>query len=154
MKNKRYFPMFVDLENKPVVVAGGGKIATRRVKTLLKFTRQIHVVAPELTPELTELGELGQIRVSRRACKRDDLAHAYMVLAATSDRKVDDDIYRICREEGIYVNIASDREKCDFHFPGVVIQEEMTIGINASGLDHQKARKVREEIEKCLRDVQ
>ena len=77
-----------------------------------------------------------------------------MVLAATSDRKVDDDIYRICKEEGIYVNIASDREKCDFHFPGVVIQEEMTIGINASGLDHQKARKVREEIEKCLRDVQ
>lgn len=153
MKNKRYFPLFVDLENKPVVVVGGGKIATRRVKTLLKFTRQIHVIAPECTPELAELGELGQIRLSRRYCRREDLAYAYMVLSATSDRKVDDDIYRICKEEGIYVNIASDKEKCDFHFPGVITQDEMTIGINASGLDHHKARLVREAIEKCLEDV-
>lgn len=72
MKNKRYFPLFVDLSDKPVVVVGGGKIATRRVKTLLQFTRQIHVVAPDLTAELTKLGETGYIEISQRPCKRSN----------------------------------------------------------------------------------
>lgn len=152
MKTKKYFPLFVDLEKKPVVVIGGGRIATRRVKTLLQFTREIRVVAPEISPELLELGRLGYIEVFKRPCKRSDFQNVYMVLAATSDRKVDDDIYRICKEEGIYVNIASDKEKCDFHFPGIVSLEEMTIGVNASGLDHAKARRVRMEIEKCLKE--
>lgn len=153
MKNKRYFPLFVDLSDKPVVVVGGGKIATRRVKTLLQFTRQIHVVAPDLTAELTKLGETGYIEISQRPCKRSDLTDAYMVLAATSDRKVEDDVYRICKEEGIYVNIASDREKCDFHFPGIVTNEEITIGVNASGLNHGKAKRIREEIDRCIQEL-
>ena len=153
MKNKRYFPLFVDLENKPVAVIGGGRIATRRVKTLAQFTRQIHVVAPEVSKELQEMAAAGQIRISARRCRREDLADAYMVLAATNDRKVNDDIFRICREEGIYVNVASDREKCDFHFPGIVTDGEVTIGINASGVDHVRARMVREEIEKSLKEV-
>lgn len=152
MKTKKYFPLFVDLEHKPVVVVGGGRVATRRVKTLLNFTRDIHVVAPEMTHELLELGKAGYIKTSLRPCKRTDLRDAYMVLAATNDGKVDDDVYRICKEEGIYVNIAGDKEKCDFHFPGIVTFEEMTIGINASGVDHAKARRVREEIEKTLKE--
>lgn len=76
-----------------------------------------------------------------------------MVLAATSDRKVEDDVYRICKEEGIYVNIASDREKCDFHFPGIVTNEEITIGVNASGLNHGKAKRIREEIDRCIQEL-
>ncbi len=46
MKTKRFFPMFVDLSDKKIVVVGGGNIATRRVKTLLQFTRNITAVAP------------------------------------------------------------------------------------------------------------
>ena len=47
MKNKPYFPMFIDLSDKNIVVVGGGNIATRRVKTLLSFTRNIRVIAPK-----------------------------------------------------------------------------------------------------------
>ena len=49
MKNKRFFPMFVDLSDKKIVVVGGGNIATRRIKTLLQFTRNITAVAPKTT---------------------------------------------------------------------------------------------------------
>ena len=45
MKNKRYFPLYVDLSDKNIVVVGGGTIATRRVKALLLFTRNITVIA-------------------------------------------------------------------------------------------------------------
>ena len=137
MKNKPYFPMFIDLSDKNIVVAGGGNIATRRVKTLLKFTRNITVVATKVTQELMD----------------SDFASAYMVIAATNDWKLNDEIHRVCREEGIYVNVASDRESCDFYFPGIYMRDEMVVGVTASGLDHKKAKRVREEIQKALEKV-
>lgn len=59
MKNKRYFPMFIDLSDKKIVVVGGGNIATRRIRTLLQFTRNITAIAPKSTMELQELGKTG-----------------------------------------------------------------------------------------------
>lgn len=150
MKIKNYFPMFIDLSDKYIVVVGGGKIATRRVKTLYQFTRNILVVSPKLTRELQDMVKAGQIRWINRKCRRSDLSMAYMVLAVTDDAGVNDDIYRICKEEGIYVNVASDKDKCDFHFPGIVKYDEVVIGVNAGGADHKKVKKVRMEIEEHL----
>jgi precorrin-2 dehydrogenase/sirohydrochlorin ferrochelatase len=152
MKNKRYFPLFVDLSDKNVVVVGGGEIATRRIKTLLYFTRNVTVVAPKMTRELTEMGKAGQVQAIFRPVKRSDLKSAYMVIAATNDWKLNDEIYRICKEQGIYTNVADDKEKCDFYFPGVYIQDELVIGVTASGLNHKKAARVREGIERVLTD--
>ena len=153
MRNKHYFPMFVNLENKNIVVVGGGNIATRRVKTLLKFTGNITVIAPQMTIELQELGKTGQIITVFRPVKRTDFKQAYMVIAATSEWKINDEIYRICKQEGIYVNVVSDKEKCDFYFPGIFMQDDLVVGITASGLDHKKARRLREEIEKALEKI-
>lgn len=154
MKIKNYFPMFVDLSDKNIVVVGGGNIAARRIKTLLSFTRNISVVAAQASPEVLEMGKTGQIDLKVRPVKRSDFSNAYMVIAATNDRKLNDDIYRVCKEEGIYVNVASDREKCDFYFPGIFMQDEIVVGITASGLDHKKARRVREEIQNVLEKIQ
>ncbi len=200
MKNKPYFPMFVDLSDKKIVVVGGGNIATRRVKTLLSFTRNITVVAPQMTAELLELGKTGKIeallrpvkrqdfefaymviaatndwkvneqvyRVCKeegvyvnvaddkekcRPVKRQDFEFAYMVIAATNDWKVNEQVYRVCKEEGVYVNVADDKEKCDFYFPGVYMENELVVGITASGMDHKKARRVRLAIEAAMTDT-
>ncbi len=153
MKNKPYFPMFIDLSDKNIVVVGGGNIATRRVKTLLSFTRNICVIAPKITMEMMELGKAGFVQLITRPVKRSDFNMAYMVIAATNDRKLNDEIHRICRQEGIYVNVASDREQCDFYFPGIYMQDGLVVGITASGLNHKKARRVREEIQKALERV-
>lgn len=154
MKNKCYFPMFVDLSDKRVLVIGGGTVATRRVKTLLNFTRLIKVIAPQMSPELFQLVRTGMVNGEFREAERDDFADVFMVLAATDDNRVNDDIYRICKAQGIYVNVASDHEKCDFYFPGVVRKEEAVIGITASGKNHKKARRLRQEIQKALELVE
>ena len=153
MKNKRYFPMFIDLSDKKIVVVGGGNIATRRIRTLLQFTRNITAIAPKSTMELQELGKTGYVNLITRPVKRSDFDMAYMVIAATNDWKLNDEIHRVCREEGIYVNVASDREACDFYFPGVYMRDEMVVGVTASGLDHKKAKRIREEIQKALEKV-
>lgn len=153
MKTKRYFPMFIDLSDKNVVVVGGGNIATRRVKTLLQFTRNVTAIAPKVTEELRGLGTAGYVNLIIRPVKRSDFQTAYMVIAATNDRKLNDEIHRICRQEGVYVNVASDREQCDFYFPGIYMEEGLVVGITASGLDHKKARRIREEIQNALERV-
>ena len=98
------------------MVVGGGNIATRRVKTLLQFTRNVTAVAPKVTAELQELGKAGYVNLIMRPVKRTDFQMAYMVIAATNDWKLNDEIYRVCKEEGIYVNVADDKNKCDFYF--------------------------------------
>ena len=150
MKNKPYFPMFIDLSDKNIVVVGGGNIATRRVKTLLSFTRNIRVIAPKVTMEMMELGKAGYVELITRPVKRTDFAMAYMVIAATNDWKLNDEIYRVCKEEGIYVNVADDKSKCDFYFPGIYMKDEVVVGITASGLDHSRAKKVRIAIQEAM----
>ena len=66
------FPMFVDLTGKKVLMAGGGKIALRRVKTLLSFGAIIHVTAPELCEELSELERQGKITAEHREYQPGD----------------------------------------------------------------------------------
>ena len=142
--------MFVDLSDKKIVVVGGGNIATRRIMTLLQFTRNITAVAPKTTMELHELGKAGFVNLINRPVKRSDFAMAFMVIAATNDWKLNDEIYRVCKEEGIYVNVADDKSKCDFYFPGIYMQDEVVVGITASGLNHKKARRVRVAIQEAM----
>ena len=57
MKKNTRFPLFIDLKDKPVIVFGGGKIATRRVETLLDFKARVIVVAPEVSERISQLEE-------------------------------------------------------------------------------------------------
>ena len=150
---KKYFPMFVDLTDKKVVVAGAGTIAKRRIRAMLEFTEHLTVIAPEVNPELRTLEEQGKLTVLRKAYEREDLYDAALVIAATNDKKTNEDIYAACKCLGIPVNVCNDRDKCDFYFPGIFMQDELVVGITASGLDHKKARRVRVAIEQAMTEA-
>ena len=85
------------------------------------------------------MGKAGQVQAIFRPVKRSDLESAYMVIAATNDWKLNDEIYRICKAQGIYTNVADDKEKCDFYFPGVYIQDELVIGADGQRPGSQKS---------------
>ncbi|MBR2529004.1 MAG: bifunctional precorrin-2 dehydrogenase/sirohydrochlorin ferrochelatase [Blautia sp.] len=153
MSDKRFFPLFIDLSDKNIVVVGGGTIATRRVKSLLAFTRNITVIAPVISNELQVFSMAGHIRLTPRQVKRSDLTNAFMVLAATNDWKLNDAIYNICKEEGIFVNVVNDRDECDFYFPGICIQDSMVVGVTASGEDHKRAKLLRIAIQKMMEQL-
>ncbi len=149
-KEKKFFPLFVDLTQKKAVVIGGGKIAARRVKTLLTFVEEITVIAPACAEEIKILHEKSEIIYKQRKYEAADIENADIVLAVTDDYDLNEEIYKICKEKNILVNVASNQEKCDFHFPGILEYEDVVIGFNGCGKDHKKVRKVREMIQEML----
>lgn len=150
MMKRPYFPMFIDLTDKKIVVAGGGTIALRRVRTLLKFGADIHVIAPELCEGLAHMEEEGKITAEHREYRTGDIDGAQIVLAATDDREVNRWIWEECRAAGVTVNVADDRRLCDFYFPSVVMTDDTVIGINCGGEDHAKVKETRIKIEKMF----
>ena len=151
-KERPYFPLFLDLSNRKIVVVGGGRIACRRVRTLLPFVNDLTLVAPEVLPELEELACSGRIRWIAQPYRRDLIQHAEMVLACTDDTGVNNEIYLVCRRRGILVNVCSSREKCDFYFPGIVKKDELVVGITADGRDHKRVKEVRKKVEELLEE--
>lgn len=150
MRNKALFPMFVDLSEKKAVVIGAGKIAARRVETLLDFAGEILVIAPKAEPAILQMAEEGRITYEKRPYDREDLYDADLVLAVTDDHLLNDEIYSACKCLGIMVNVASNQNKCDFHFPGVVKTDQVVIGINAGGRDHKAAKEMRQKLQQYL----
>ncbi len=149
-KRKPYFPMFVDLSNKKVVVVGAGTIAKRRIRSLLDFTNHLVVVAPEVNRELKDLEESGRLTILKKKYDREDLYGADLVIAATNDTQTNNDIYSVCKCMGITVNVCSDKNKCDFYFPGIAKKDQIVVGVTASGADHKKAKTVIERIREIL----
>ena len=154
MREELYFPLFVDLTKKSIIVIGAGKIAARRVKSLLPFVGDMKVIAPEVSSEITEMAASsgGALVIEQRPFESSDLDGADMVLAVTNDKELNTRIGTLCNEKKILVNVSHEKELCDFYFPGVVQKDNVVIGITASGKDHSKARNVTEQIRAMMED--
>ena len=150
MADHPWFPLFIDLSGKKVLVVGGGRIALRRIRTLLVFTETVTVVAPQLHPELLELEAEGKLTVLRRPYEPSDPEGAALVLAAAGGDEVNEAVRADCRRLGIPVNVASDRHKSDFYFPGIARKGGYVVGVTASGEDHAGAKKLTEAIRELL----
>ena len=147
----RWFPFFIDVKGKKVVIVGAGKIASRRIRALIQFDVKITVVAPELSEEVLRLAESGRVHVRRGAFSVTDLEGADLVLAATGSRDVNREVGLLCRKRGIFVNVADRKEECDFYFPAVVRKGNLIAGLTAGGQDHrlvaEGSRNVRQALE-------
>ncbi len=150
MKNKK-FPLYIDITMQKIVVVGGGKIAERRIKTLLEFTYNVVVVAPEVTGFIQDMAQDKKVIWKKKKYDDEDIKDADIVLGATNDEEVNDQIYRVCKGKKILVNISSDQNKCDFHFPGIIQYDEVVIGVNSGGKNHKQTKKIREKIEDFLK---
>ena len=143
-----YFPMFIDLTDRKIFVAGGGRIARRRIEALVKFGADIHVAAPRVCPEIALLAEEGKIKTILREYRPSDLDGMEFAIAATDDREVNRAVYEECRKRGIPVNVADDKTLCDFYFPALVLTDDVVIGIGSGGESPGRVKEVRQRIEK------
>lgn len=145
-----YFPIFIDLSEKEILVVGAGMIAARRIRTLCGFAGKITVCAPKIAEEIYSLSKDYPVFLKEEPFSEGLLAGKEFVLAATSDPKLNQTIAELCGRRGIPVNVCSEKELCDFYFPSVIQKGEIVIGINASGENHSLVKQTRIRLEEFL----
>lgn len=142
-----YFPFFIDLDQKPGLVVGGGPVAARKIRTLLPYGPRLTVCAPSVLPELEALPGLA---VRKEPFSPDLLEGAFFVIAATDDRELNRRIAGLCRARNLPVNVADPGTESTFLFPSVVQRGPMTIGISTGGTSPTAAHVLKEQIEGLL----
>lgn len=135
-----YFPFYIDIENKRILVVGGGTVALRKIKKLTPFSPDITVVAPKICDEIKALNVK---IIDRRFCD-SDLDGTFCVISATDDETLNGRIFQLCNEKNILVNTVDDKEKCGFIFPAIASKNGITAGITTSGKSPIYAKYLKE----------
>ena len=143
-------PSVTRLSDNGVIVEGAVPIAKGRISVLYEFTDHLVVIAPEVNKELMDMEAAGQLTILRKRYEREDIYDAAVVIAATNDTKTNNDIYSTCKCLGIQVNVCSDKNKCDFFFPGIVKKDHVVVGVTASGKDRKEAKTAAGKIKEIL----
>jgi len=146
-----YFPLFIDLKDKKVLVIGGGKVAERKVKVLLQFEPKISVVAKDVkSEEIKKLADSGFIKLYERPFSLADIDFKDLVIVAVDDLNLQKKVYEECVKRRIPVNSVDSVDYCSFIFPSIIKEDEIVIGISTSGKAPALSRRLRKLIKDCL----
>jgi siroheme synthase-like protein len=137
------------LTGRRCLVVGGGAVARRKVDGLVASGADVTVVAPEVEPGLAALDG---IRVERREYRSSDLEGCWLVVAATSDRAVQQQVFDDGERAGVWVNAADDPARCAFYLPAVLRREPLIVAVSTQGRSPALAAWVRDRIARLLPD--
>ncbi|BEE11173.1 siroheme synthase CysG [Aeromonas dhakensis] len=145
-----YLPIFCRLDNKPVLLVGGGEVAQRKARLLLDAGAQLTVVAPELDPELAELAANGSIEWLAGEFAPAQLAGKWLVVAATDRREVNALVYQSANQARIFANVVDDPKRSSFIMPSIIDRSPLMVAISSGGKAPVLARLLREKLEALL----
>ncbi len=145
-----FFPVFLDIKNKPCLVVGGGEVATRKVGMLRQAQANVTVVSPELCATLQELADKGQIEFHRTRFIPEFLDEALLVIAATDDRSVNAEVSAAAKERRIPVNVVDSPDLCSFIMPSVIDRSPIVVAISSGGAAPVLARNLRARLETLI----
>jgi uroporphyrin-III C-methyltransferase/precorrin-2 dehydrogenase/sirohydrochlorin ferrochelatase len=145
-----FLPIFLDVRDRLVVVVGGGVVAHRKCEHLLKAHARVRVVAPELCADLAVFRDLGRIEHRPVPFSAPQLDGALLVVAATDDEAVNQQVVAAARERGLLVNVVDDGRRSSFIFPAIVDRSPLIVAVGTAGTSPTLARRVRTQIEALL----
>lgn len=151
-KSNLYYPVSLDIEGKRCIVIGGGEVAFRKVRTLLEYGADVEIISPELSRELVEMGNKGLARITHRGYKTGDLQKALLVIVATDNSAVNQQVGKEAWDRGILVNMPDDPASSDFIVPSHLRRGDMTIAVSTGGRSPALARNIRKRIEQEFGD--
>ncbi len=145
-----YYPIFVELRDRPCLVIGGGREAQRKVNGLLAAKAKVTVISPTLTRELQRFLAEGEIDCIQREYAEGDLEGYEICMVATDDGAVNAQVAAEGKRTGVWVNAADDPANCDFILPAVIRRGSITVAASTGGTSPALARRLREELEAYL----
>jgi precorrin-2 dehydrogenase / sirohydrochlorin ferrochelatase len=141
-----YYPLFVNLQEKRCVVIGGGRIAQRKVMSLLGTGVEIQVISPESTERIKQWWQEGRLCLTERGFLPSDIEGATIVIAATNHPDINLEVYHSIKP-GQWINIVDRPDLCSFIVPSIVRRGDLTIAISTAGKYPGLAKQMRKKME-------
>ena len=140
-----YYPVFLDLRGRRVVVIGGGAMGEEKVSRLMPYGADVVVVSPDVTDEVAGHADAGQIEWARRPYMPGDLEGAFIAIVAdTSDDAVNQAVSEEARECNVPLNVADVTDLCTWITPSVARRGEVIVATSTGGASPALARRFRE----------
>ncbi len=144
----RFYPVFLDLSVRDVLVVGGGTIASRKAQTLLRYGTRVTVVAPRSKPGIRKLAARKKISLLRRAYGSGDLKDRDLVYCSTDDEALNASVGLECAARKILVNVVDRPKFCSFIVPAIVRRGPVTFAISTGGASPALAKFLMGEVKK------
>lgn len=149
-KNFPYYPIYLDIEGRDVLIIGGGNVCARKAETMMKYGARVTIVSPEFTDEIEGWARSGVLQLRRKTYEETDLGGASIVIASTDDPCINARIARDCRRRKIPVNVVDVTHLCEFIVPAIVERGSIQIAISTGGKSPALARTLREDLQKFV----
>ena len=143
----KLLPLYFDLQQKNCLVVGAGGVAARKIEALLMAGARVHVVAPVISGLVSDLQSNQSVSIDNRAFVPADLEDMYLVIAASNDPKLNEQISDLAHEKGIPVNVADNPQSCSFLMPSIVNRDPVQISISTGGSSPVLTRVLKSKLE-------
>lgn len=141
-----YYPLMIQLADRPVLLVGGGRVARRKADALLSAGADLRVVAPALCDQLAELAAEGKVAWRQGAFAPADLEGIFLAVACTDRREVNARVGDLCRERGILCCLCDDAGQSDAIFPAVVKRGAFQLAVSTGGQNPGLAREIKKRL--------
>ena len=141
-----YYPVFLDLQGKQCVVIGGGVAAEGKVAKLKDAGAKVTVVSPQATESIRAAAQVGELEWCARNYHPGDLAGAFLGIAATNVRSVNQQIFQEAQDLGVLLNVVDQPSQCTFIAPSIINRGPVTLAISTGGASPALARKLRQSL--------
>jgi len=147
-----YFPAFLKLDNKKILIVGGGYIAYEKLDHLLDFTKDISIIALDLSQQMQEKITVENLQYEKRGYEKGDIKDFAVVIVAVDDIPLQADIFQESKSYNCLCNSVDSVDYCDFIFPSYIKKDDLTIAVSTSGASPAMAKHLRRYLQKLIPD--
>ena len=146
-----YFPAFIKLDNRSILIVGGGYIATEKLEHLLDFTKDIKIIALEISESMQKMIDDNNLKYEVREYQKQDINEFNIIVVAVDNILLQSEIFYEAKHlENCLVNSVDSVKYCDFIFPSYIKKDDLTIAISTSGSSPAVAKHLRRYLEKLI----
>ena len=150
MKNFPWYPIYIDIEDRDVVIVGGGNVCARKAETMLRYGARVTIVSPQFTDEIEQWATDGLLTLRRKHYDAGDVENANIVIASTDDTAVNEQVAADCRQMKIPVNVVDVTPLCEFIVPAIVESGSIQIAVSTGGKSPAVARTLKEDLQRLV----
>lgn len=143
----KYYPVMLDIRDRQAIVIGGDALAASKATALFRSGAHVTAISPTFGEEFRAQAARHEVTLLTKVYEPGDLAGAFVVVAATSDPQLIEQIWQETQERGQLVNIVDVPARCNFILPSILRRGQLTIAVSTEGASPGLAKRIRQQLE-------